>query len=187
MEKFYVFLIIVELFVCTVNAESHAAFKAFVNYFEVFIIAVFTVEYLLRIFTIEKKRNIFRPLMVIDLFTILPVTGLIFVLGLTFSSVFACIAEHSTFQLASFKNMPPSSFWSIVSFAIFCRSEQISITTLTNFLSSLTPNLNIFALGIAVLFAGIIIFDTVQKKYRSFALRKMTLRPEPSFNTYNDI
>lgn len=181
-EKFFVFLILLELVVCQfdTNTNSYTNFKIFFNYFEMFIITVFTVEYILRVFTMDKLRNVFKPLMVIDLLTILPVTGLIFVLALTFSSVFVCFAEQSTAHFA-LRKMPPSSLWSIVAFAIYSYDGTLPIATLSKFITSITPGLDIFMQGLALLVIGALLYDVAMKKYKSYNLKRMTLREEPSF------
>ena len=180
-EKFFVFLILFEVVVCLIDADSSkyaTAFKAFVNYFEFFVISLFAIEYLIRICTLDKFKHIFRPMMVVDLFTLIPVTGLIFLLALAFSSLFICFAENSSIPMA-FKNMPPSSLWSIVTFAVFCYADPLPIATLTNFIGSITPSLNLFAQGLLICLVGVLLFNSAQKVYRSFNVRKMTLRVEP--------
>ena len=182
MEKFYVFLILLELVLCIYDSETKtfATFKTFFNYFEFFVIGVFTVEYVLRIFTIDKIRNIFKPLMMIDLLTILPVTGLLFVMALTFSSVFVCFAEQSTAHLA-LKKLPPSSLWSVVAFGIYSFDGSLPIASFVKFVTSIKPGLGIFTQGVTICILGALIFDTVMKKYNSYNLKKMTIRTESNF------
>ncbi len=182
MEKFFVFLILLELVVCQFDTGSNtcAAFKIFFNYFEIFIIAVFAIEYVLRVFTIDKLRNIFRPFMMVDLLTILPVTGLIFILVVGFSSVFMCVVEQTTSHLA-LKKMPPSSLWSVITFIIYSYQGTLPIAKLCNFITSITPELGMLFQTLAVCILGALFFDIAMKKYNAFNLKKMTLREEPSF------
>ena len=180
-EKFFVFLILFEVVVCLIDADSSkyaSAFKAFVDYFEIFVISLFAIEYLIRLLTLEKIKHIFRPMMVVDLFTLIPVTGLIFLVALLFSSLFVSFAENSSVPLA-FKNMPPSSLWSIVTFGIFCYADPLPIAAVANFIGSITPSLNVFAQVLLVGIIGYVLFDAALKMYQSFNVRKMTLRVEP--------
>lgn len=180
-ERFFVFLILMELLLCILNngTSSFAALNTFFHYFEIFVISVFAVEYALRVFTMDKFKNIFKPLMMVDLLTILPVTGLIFILSLTFSSVFIGFAEQSWAHLA-LKKMPPSSLWSIVAFAIFSCDGRLPLAPLCKFITSITPEFGIFIQGFAVLIIGALLFETAIKKYNSFYLKKITIRQESS-------
>ena len=74
VEKFIMVLIILNLinFVLDTMQSFHAIFGDWVHRFEVFSIIVFTVEYLCRIITIDRFKDIFKPMMLIDLFAILP-------------------------------------------------------------------------------------------------------------------
>ena len=180
-EKVFVFLILFEVVVCMLDADSSkyaSAFKHFVNYFEFFVMSLFTIEYLIRVFTAEKMKHIFRPMMVVDLFTLIPVTGLIFLLAIVFSSLFVCIAENSSVPMV-FKNLPPSSLWSIVTYIIFCCANPIPLATVNLFICTITPSLSLFAQVLLFGIIAFVIFDLAQKLYRSFNVRKLTLRVEP--------
>lgn len=171
-----------ELVLCLLDTETNAiaAFKVFFNYFEIFVIAVFTVEYVLRIFTIDKIKNIFKPFMMVDLLTILPVTGLIFVAVLCCSSLFMCFAEQSTAHLM-LKKWPPSSLWSIVAFGIYTIDGDLPLKALYTFINSITPGCGMIFQGLAVCVVCGVVLEIVMKKYNAFLLKKSTIRQEPSF------
>lgn len=180
-EKFFVFLILFEVVVCMLDADSSkyaSVFKTFVNYFEYFVMTLFTVEYLIRLFTMDKFKHLFRPMMVVDLFTLIPVTGLVFLIAIAFSSLFVSIGENASIPMA-FKNLPPSSLWSIVTYIIFCYADPLPLATVSNFIGTITPSLNLFAQVVLIGAVAYVIFDLAQKIYRSTNVRKMTLRVEP--------
>lgn len=74
VEKFIMVLIILNLitFVLDTMQGFHAMFGDLVHYFEVLSIIIFTIEYICRILTIDRHKDIFKPMMLIDLFAILP-------------------------------------------------------------------------------------------------------------------
>lgn len=74
VEKFIMVLIILNLitFVLDTMQGFHIKFGNLVHYFEVLSIIIFTIEYVCRIITIDKLKDIFKPMMLIDLFAILP-------------------------------------------------------------------------------------------------------------------
>jgi len=74
VEKFIMILIILNLitFVLDTMQGFHAIFGDLVHYFEVISIIIFTIEYICRILTIDRLKDIFKPMMLIDLFAILP-------------------------------------------------------------------------------------------------------------------
>lgn len=74
VEKFIMVLIILNLitFVLDTMQSFHAVFGDWVYRFEVFSIIIFTIEYLCRVITIDRFKDIFKPMMLIDLFAILP-------------------------------------------------------------------------------------------------------------------
>lgn len=74
VEKFIMVLIILNLitFVLDTMQGFHAMFGDLVHYFEVLSIIIFTIEYICRILTIDRLKDIFKPMMLIDLFAILP-------------------------------------------------------------------------------------------------------------------
>lgn len=72
--KFLIFLILANLtvFIADTDKNFSGKYSIAVYYFEVISVAIFSVEYILRIFSLERKKDIFKPLMIIDLIAILP-------------------------------------------------------------------------------------------------------------------
>ena len=72
--KFLVFLILANLavFIADTDKDFSHKYSATVYYFEVISVAIFSIEYFLRILSLEKIKDIFKPLMMIDLLAILP-------------------------------------------------------------------------------------------------------------------
>ena len=72
--KFLVFLILVNLavFIADTDKSFSHKYSAAIYYFEVISVAIFSIEYFLRILSLEKIKDIFKPLMMIDLLAILP-------------------------------------------------------------------------------------------------------------------
>lgn len=73
-EKSIMILIFLNLIIFVLDTVSsfHNAFSSYIKAFEVFSIAVFTVEYLLRLFSLEKFKDLFKPMMLIDFWAIFP-------------------------------------------------------------------------------------------------------------------
>ena len=74
VRKFLIFLIMLSLvvFVFDTDYDFHDKYYHFVYMFEIFAITIFTVEYALRVASLKKAKDIFSPLMLIDLLAILP-------------------------------------------------------------------------------------------------------------------
>lgn len=74
VEKFIMLLIILNLLVFVLDTVStfHSFFNNWIHRFEVVSILIFTIEYILRVITLNKLKDLFRPMMLIDLFAILP-------------------------------------------------------------------------------------------------------------------
>lgn len=72
--KFLVFLILANLavFIADTDKSFSHKYSAAIYYFEVVSVAIFSIEYFLRILSLEKIKDIFKPLMMIDLLAILP-------------------------------------------------------------------------------------------------------------------
>lgn len=92
-EKPILLLILLNLVVFTLDSMSffHANFNDYVRRFEVFSIAIFTIEYVLRVLTINSVKDLFEPMMLIDFFAVAPFylssTNTIFLRVLRFSRV----------------------------------------------------------------------------------------------------
>ena len=67
-------LIVLNLTVYVLDSISgfHSLFNDWIRRFEVFSIIVFTVEYIMRVITLERVKDLFKPMLVIDLLAILP-------------------------------------------------------------------------------------------------------------------
>ncbi len=183
LEKFFIFLVLAELVLCLIypEAESFKTFKIFFDCFEVFVIAVFAIEYALRVFTTNTLRKIFQPMMVIDLLTLLPVTGLIFLLALTGSSLFLCFGEQAANFSMAIKDLRGSSALSAVAFAIYCFDGHIPFNVILRAINSIPANISIFLQLFAILILGILLFDSVYKKYKEIKLKRSTIQAEPTF------
>lgn len=74
VEKFIMVLIILNLifYILDTMQSFHMVFGNFVSQFEVISIIIFTVEYICRVLALDKFTDIFKPMMLIDLFAILP-------------------------------------------------------------------------------------------------------------------
>lgn len=74
VSKFLIFLILANLtvFIADTDVKFSNKYSIYIYCFEVISIAVFTVEYILRLISQEKLKDIFKPLMIVDLFAILP-------------------------------------------------------------------------------------------------------------------
>lgn len=216
IRNFLIFLILLNLIVFIFETDTvfYNNFKVFINIFEIFSIAVFSVEYLLRVFALDKLKNIFKPLMIIDLLAILPfylsfihfktiflrllrlfrllriakitrytdaldhikqafvhrkneliVTGIIFLLGLTFSSIFIYYAEHATGQ-ATFKSIPTSFWWSIMTFTTVGYGDAVPLTTFGKFIGSVTAVVGVCIHGLLVGIIGTAFIEAIQNKTR---------------------
>src|SRR5574344_266872 len=73
-EKFIILLIVLNLAVFTLQTDAsiNKRFYQFFNGFEIFCVAIFSVEYLMRVFTIKKIKDIFNFYMVVDFLAIAP-------------------------------------------------------------------------------------------------------------------
>lgn len=73
-EKFILSLIVLNLIIFVLDSMStfHAQFSDFVAWFEFVSIIIFTVEYCLRVLTIEHFKDLFKPMMLVDFFAVVP-------------------------------------------------------------------------------------------------------------------
>lgn len=66
-----IFLNLTVFILDTINS-FHDAFSSYIKAFEIFSIAIFTLEYILRLFALEKFKDLFKPMMIIDFWAIFP-------------------------------------------------------------------------------------------------------------------
>lgn len=74
VEKFILCLIVLNLgiFVFDSMESFHNAFSTYIRWFEAISIGIFTIEYFLRLLTLDKIKDVFKPMMLIDLMAVLP-------------------------------------------------------------------------------------------------------------------
>ena len=67
-------LIILNLLVFVLDSMIifHNAFSSLVSYFELVSVLIFTLEYIARVYTLDRFTNIFKPMMLIDFFAVIP-------------------------------------------------------------------------------------------------------------------
>lgn len=72
--KFLILLILSNLAIFIADTDTNFSHKysTIIYYFEVISVAIFTIEYSLRLISLDKIKDIFKPLMIIDLLAILP-------------------------------------------------------------------------------------------------------------------
>ena len=72
--KFLIFLILTNLvmFIADTDKNFNQKYSTAIYYFEAISVSIFSIEYILRILALEKIKDIFKPLMIIDLIAILP-------------------------------------------------------------------------------------------------------------------
>lgn len=223
-QYFLIALIFLNLFIFIFETDInfYNTNKAFIQYFETFSVVFFSVEYLLRVFALDKFKNIFKPLMIIDLLAILPfylsfahfntiylrtlrlfrllrvakitrytdaldnikqafvrrkneliITGMILILGLTFSSIFIYYAEHLTGQ-ATFKSIPTSFWWSVMTFTTVGYGDAVPITTLGKFIGSITAIVGVCIHGLLVGIIGTALMEAIQMKSSHKKINELT-------------
>jgi len=74
VDQFLIILILLNIFVFIFETDKtfSSYFSIYIKNFELFSIVIFSIEYSLRILVLNRFRDIFRPLMVVDLLAILP-------------------------------------------------------------------------------------------------------------------
>jgi len=74
VEYFIIGLIFFNLisFILQTDVRINLKFAHFFNIFEIFSVIIFTVEYFLRIISVKQFKDIFKPLLIVDLIAILP-------------------------------------------------------------------------------------------------------------------
>lgn len=73
-ERFLIILILLNIFVFIFETDKvfYSHFCVYIHFFEMFSIIVFSFEYILRAFSLNDIKDLFKPLMIIDLLAILP-------------------------------------------------------------------------------------------------------------------
>lgn len=67
-----IILLNVIVFILETEHSFNLKYHHLIHYFEVFSVGIFSIEYLLRLITVRSFKEIFQPLMVVDLLAILP-------------------------------------------------------------------------------------------------------------------
>lgn len=177
LEKLFVILVLAELVFCSIDAGTNTTYKIFVNCYEFFIISLFTVEYVLRLFTMDKLRHALRPMMIVDLLTILPVSGVFFFSSLIGSSALAVKADKTSVT-SIYKKMPPSSLWSVIAAGIYWYDYEVPLSTAMNFLNTLYLGISSHIIEIILCASVIVLLDMLRRKMRAFELKEVALQQE---------
>lgn len=132
-EKSIMLLIFLNLIVFIFDSvvAFHNAFDTYIKAFEVFSIVIFTIEYLLRVITLDKFKDLFKPMLLIDFFAIVP----FYLSFVTVNTVFLRILRFSRI-LRVLKIGRYSQAWDNIVEAFKARKEELIIT------------FSIFAIGI---------------------------------------
>lgn len=74
VDYFLIFLIIFNIICLGFETDKaiYLTYKTFFSKVELVSVIIFTIEYIMRLFTLDKLKNMFQPLMIIDLLAILP-------------------------------------------------------------------------------------------------------------------
>ncbi len=203
VDNFIIILILLNLTVFILQTEPaiNIKYSTIIGQIELFTVIVFTIEYLMRLCTLKSLKEIFSPMMLVDLCAILPfylssitvntmilrvlrltrllrlaklaryseaiqkikksfinkkyeliVTGCIFLCGLVVSSVLIYFAENGT-GVETFKSIPRSFWWAIVTFTSVGYGDSYPLTTFGKFVAAFSA---IMGVGLHGLFIGII-------------------------------
>ena len=76
------------MFIIQTDSNINAHFQKQFYYFEVFSVSIFSIEYILRIIVIKNYKEIFKPIMIVDLMAILPFYLSFITFNATFLRVF---------------------------------------------------------------------------------------------------
>lgn len=74
VEKFLIILILLNIFIFVFETEKtfYSNFHLYIQKLEWFSVVIFSIEYVLRLLTLKRIKDLFKPLMIIDLLAILP-------------------------------------------------------------------------------------------------------------------
>lgn len=106
LEMFLMSLIIVNI-LCLCFETDKSIYTQYFNFFkqiEIYSIAIFTVEYILRLFALKSIKDTIKPLMLIDLFAILPFYLPFFGLDFRLLRLFRLFRIMRIFKLARYFN-----------------------------------------------------------------------------------
>lgn len=73
-EKFLIILILLNIFIFIFETDNifYTHYMIYIQKFELFSIIIFSFEYILRLLTLNQLKDLFKPLMIVDLLAILP-------------------------------------------------------------------------------------------------------------------
>lgn len=135
-EKGILLLIFLNLLIFVLDTinDFHNAFNAYIKAFEVFSIAVFTFEYILRLFTINNFRDLFKPAMLIDFWAIFPYYLSFFIMNTMYLRIFRLLRIVRVLKIGRYsealdniKNgFKEKKEELIITFSIFCIGILIS-------------------------------------------------------------
>lgn len=203
VDNFIIILILLNLTVFILQTEPaiNTKYSTIIGQIELFTVIIFTIEYLMRSCTLKSFKEVFSPMMLVDLCAILPfylssitvntmilrvlrltrllrlaklaryseaiqkikksfinkkyeliVTGCIFLCGLVVSSVLIYFAENGT-GVETFKSIPRSFWWAIVTFTSVGYGDSYPLTTFGKFVAAFSA---VMGVGLHGLFIGII-------------------------------
>lgn len=133
-EKSILILILLNLIIFILDSINgfHNLFNNYIHRFEVFSIYIFTIEYILRVLSVKNFKDIFKPLMLIDLLAVAPFylssVNTIFLRILRFSRLLRIIKISRYSQamdniINAFKKKKEEL---IITFSIFCVGVLLS-------------------------------------------------------------
>lgn len=102
---YFLILLIIFNIICLgfeTDKAIYSAHQAFFSKVELISVSIFTVEYIMRLLTLNKLKDVFQPLMLIDLFAILPFYLPISMLDLRILRIFRLFRILRIFKLARY-------------------------------------------------------------------------------------
>ena len=178
-EMFLVIIIIINIICLGFETDKtiYLHYKTLFNQIELISVIIFTIEYILRLISMQKLKDALKPLMIIDLFAILPfylpLKGLgkviyrkryelisifgVLLLLMFISSFFMFYAEADA-QPNAFHNILDTFWWSLVTFTTVGYGDVYPITAIGKVLSGIVVLIGImlFALPTSILTAEFI-------------------------------
>ena len=177
-EMFLVIIIIINIICLGFETDKtiYLHYKTLFNQIELISVIIFTIEYILRLISMQKLKDALKPLMIIDLFAILPfylpLKGLdlrilrtfrllrifrifgVLLLLMFISSFFMFYAEADA-QPNAFHNILDTFWWSLVTFTTVGYGDVYPITAIGKVLSGIVVLIGImlFALPTSILTA----------------------------------
>ena len=104
IDSFLILLIIFNIICLGFETDKtiYLTYKTFFSMVEIISVIIFTIEYLMRLFTLDKLKDIFSPLMIIDLLAILPFYLPVAKLDLRILRIFRLFRILRIFKLARY-------------------------------------------------------------------------------------